>query len=148
VVGIVSSAGLSFAANLFFSRGSFRISLQGGGTAVLAKLIQMTLLVGQKYYFNRTAAQPESQPAVESATPENEGAAPELVTRAPPANPFLSPHACFVIAQLVMFCFRKITTPSIDPWASLFATWTSFPNDAKVNYESLVVICILKGKKV
>jgi hypothetical protein len=49
-------------------------------------------------------------------------------------------------AQLTMCCFRTITTPSIDPWASLFATWAAMPN-AIVNFESLAVVCILKGKK-
>jgi hypothetical protein len=121
VEGIITSAGLSFAANLIFSRGSLRISLQGGGAGVLAKLIQLTLLVGQ-HYFSRAAA-----PAV------------------PPTYPF-SPHSSFMTAQLVMFCFRKITSPSIDPWASVCAIWTNIPN-ANINYESLALICILKGKK-
>ena len=91
--GIFSSAALSFGANIVMSRFNLRTSFQAAGAAIAAKLVQLTLVVGQKHFSKKA----------------------ETDSRSIETKPYLSSQDCYAITALALFYFRKITSPSIDP---------------------------------
>jgi hypothetical protein len=146
ITGVFNSAAISFVANMFFNRCNLSTSLKGGGVAILAKSIQLTIAIAQHHL----------KKSPEEATPNPVTLEPEqtrfkysliyiqdycsksaafvsfylkkipLPASALPqihCSPVFSPGDCYMAAALILFSLRKITSPSIDPWTTMLSTW-------------------------